>query len=327
MRPLIWLTLILAALYGGYWVMGSRAALNGVEATLAGMKAAGRADYAGVEIHGFPSRFDLTITAPALVSTDGQVRWQAEFLQLLALSYRPNRLIAVWPPAQRLIVGPATIQVASADLRASMTLMPKTGLPLDHAELAGRKVQLATAPGWSLAAERLMLASRRSGGPQSHELALILSALRPGARVKALLDPEGRLPDTLPELRLGAIADLDRPLDRAALTAGPRLTALRAIDGTAAWGDIRLEARGDLTVGADGHAIGRIELTARNWRALLALVTAAGALPPEASESLAGGFAALARAGGDEDRLTLPLVFKDGLASLGPFALGRAPRF
>lgn len=327
MRPLIWLTLFLAALYSGYWVVGSRSALAGVEAALAGMKAAGRADHAGVEIHGFPSRFDLTIIAPALASAGGEVRWQAEFLQLLALSYRPNRLIAVWPPAQRLSVGPATIAIASEDLRASVTLTPNSELPLDHAELAGRGVELATSPGWSLAADRLMLASRRSGGPQSHEIALVLTALRPGPQVKALLDPEGRLPAALPELRLGAIADLDRPLDRRALTAQPRLRALRAIDGSAAWGEIRLDARGGLTVGADGYATGRIELTARNWRGLLALATATGALTPEASQSLANGFAALAKAGGDENLLTLPLVFKDGMASLGPLALGPAPRF
>ena len=71
MRKLIWIVAIFAALYGGYWFVGSRAALTGMEAALDRMKAEGLGTYRAVTLRGFPSRFDITIDKPELVSGTG----------------------------------------------------------------------------------------------------------------------------------------------------------------------------------------------------------------------------------------------------------------
>lgn len=326
MRLLLWLTALFAALYGGYWFMASRAFLAGAETQLARMKAEGTANYSDVSLAGFPSRFDLTITEPRLASRDGAVSWQAAFVQLFALSYRPNRLIAVWPNEQGLTIGGRSLTLTSADLRASVALGASAALPLDHAEIAGDAVSLAGAPGWSATAKRTILASRQSGGPQSHELALVLTGVTLGPALRAALDPAGRHPALLPEIRADAVFDLDRPLDRAAAEIPPRVTAIRMIDMSATWGAMRLTAKGELSAGADGYAAGRIELDATNWRDMLALARDAGLVSADLAGRLENGLAAVAAASGDGEALKLPLIFRDATTWLGPFALGPAPR-
>lgn len=327
MRLLLWLTGLFAALYGGYWVVGSRAVLSGAEAALAQMQAEGTADYGGLSLAGFPSRFDLTVTSPRLISRDGQAEWSAAFVQVLALAYRPNRLIAVWPNDQTLRLGQTNLAVRSADMRASVALEASTALTLDHAELAADELAIGTSPDWTARAERALLASRQAGGPSSHQLALVLTNLSLAPGLRGAIDPAARLPATLPKVSLDAVAAFDQPIDRTAPQTRPRLTGLQAIRISAEWGSMRLDATGDVAFGPDGLAAGEIEVKARDWRQMLVLMTDAGLLDPDQAETLDRGFTALALAGGDMDLLTFPVTFRDGLTYVGPFPMGLAPRF
>ncbi len=328
MRPLLWLTALLAILYSGYWQVGSRAVLSGAEAALIEMKSEGRADYASVELHGFPSRFDLTISDPKLISADGQQSWQTAFVQFFALAYRPNQLIAVWPHDQTLITGNETLTLNSTDLRASVTLKAGLSLPLDHAELEGHAIDLSSDLGWQLLADKLVLASRQAApGGQSHELAMVLTSLAPGNDLRRRIDPEGSLPALADTARANVIADFDRPLDRGLVTDEPRLIALRGLDAAFGWGPVALSAKGDLTLDPGGSPTGRIDTTIRGWRTLLTLLTAAGMLPPDMAQNLENGLGAIATGEGAASQVSLPLLFEGGFVRLGPFPLGPAPRF
>ncbi len=327
MRALLWLTVVLAALYSGYWLVGSRALLSGAETALTQLQAEGRADYTSVALHGFPSRFDLTISDPKLISADGQESWQAAFVQLFALSYRPNQLIAVWPDDQVLTIGGDSLTLHSTDLRASITLRAGLSLPLNHAELEGHGIDIASGLGWQLLAEKLVFATRQAtSDAKSHELALVLTGFAPGNDLRRLIDPEGKLPALADTARATLIADFDRPLDRTFVTAEPRLTALRALDMSFIWGPVSLAAKGDLSVGADGFPTGKVSLTVRGWRDLLGLLVAAGALTPDMAGNLENGLAAIETGKGESSELRLPLLFDGGLMRLGPFLLGPAPR-
>lgn len=327
MRALLWLTAVLAALYSGYWLVGSRALLSGVETALTQMKSEGRADYTSVELHGFPSRFDLTINGPRLISADGQQSWQAAFVQLFALSYRPNHLIAVWPDEQVLTIGGDILTLHSTDLRASVTLGASLSLPLNHAEVEGQGVDIASDLGWQLITEKLVFATRHATpDAKSHELALVLSGLAPGNDLRRLLDPEGKMPALADTARATLIADFDRPLDRNFVTAEPRLTALRALDLSFIWGPVSLTAKGDLSVGVDRFPTGKVSVTVRGWRDLLSLLVTAGALTPDMASTLENGLAAIETGTGQSSELKLPLTFDRGLMRLGPFLLGPAPR-
>ncbi len=326
MRVLLWLTVLAAAVYGGYWFFGSRMVLNSTKAALTEMKAAGRADFAGVALRGFPSRFDLTIDAPRLSSRDGQVGWQAAFVQVFALSYRPNHLIAVWPDTQTLTLGSETLTLASSNLRASASFAAGLTLPLDHAELEGHDLSLSSDFGWSVLADTLILASRqKSEGGQSHELALVLTGLAPGAELRSLIDPMGLHPGKA-EARLDLTAVFDRTINRTLTATTPRLIAARGISAQITWGQTSLEASGDLGADARGFVEGRLDLTARNWRDIYGFLQAFGVIDPDFAPLIENGLAEVAKVSGEAEVLKMPLIFGAGQTSLGPIPLGPAPR-
>jgi hypothetical protein len=328
MRAIIWLTALLAALYGGYWFVGSRAVLMGANEALGGMKAEGLADYSGLDLAGFPSRFDLTISDPKLVSADGQTGWAADFLQIFALSYRPNQIIAVWPPKQSLALGRETLAIETSDMRASVAFTAGLSLPLDHSELEGHDLVVTSDFGWSVLAKKLVFASRQSPkATYAHEVVLVVTDPAPGDKLRRLIDPMGRLPAQAGTLQVDATPVFDRPVDRSAIQTPPRVTAIQDIALQIGWGAMNLDAHGDLTVDGQGYAAGKIQLSARGWREIFALFVDTGAVKPEIAPTIEKVLAELAKTSGEADLLVLPLVFDKGRARLGPIPLGKAPRF
>lgn len=328
MRKLLWLTALAAILYGGYWFIGSRAMLSGVKAALAELKAEGRADVASVDLVGFPSRFDVTLAEPRLISADGQTRWQAPFLQFFALSYRPNHLIAVWPHDQTLTLGPEVLTVQSSDLRANANFTAGLTLPLEVATLEGHGLNVASNFGWSVLAEKLILASRQSdGAATSHELALVIDGLAPGDDLRRLIDPDGKHPAATEEARADLVVDFDRPLDRTLTDRPLHVTAIRSIDAHLKWGAMDIAAAGEILAGPDGFPKGRIEISATNWRDVLELFVDSGAVGREDARTYASGLEAVAKGTGDANVLKLPILFDQGFVWLGPILIGPVPRF
>lgn len=327
MRALFWITGLLATLYAGYWVVGSRAVLNGATEALSELKAEGRADYGAIALKGFPSRFDLTIDTPKLESADGRMTWQAPFIQFLALSYRPHNLIAVWPQDQTVHLDGEQLDLQSDDLRASVTLVPGLDLPLDHSEVEGHGLVLTSDLGWQVLAEKLIVASRQVGADASrHELAIVLTGLAPGNAFRGQIDPARRQPATVQEARLTLTATFDRALDRKALAGPLRILSLEALDLSLIWGKIAASASGDLAIDEMGNPTGQLSLALTNWRDLLILLSDSGVL---SAEQAATAEQALANAAKPDDpaTVTLPLTFRDGVIWMGFIPLAMSPRF
>ncbi len=319
MRILLTLAAVLMMFYCGYWVAGSRLLLTGVEVALNDAKASGQIDYAGVSLRGFPSRFDITVDAPALTSADGQVSWSAPFLQVMALSYRPNHVIAVWPHDQTVGTAGQTIAVTTADMRASATFRATTALPLDHSTLVAKDGTLTSGAGWRAGFTEARFATRAEGTDGTrHELGLSVSDLALSG-----------LPGAVPAMTLhgDAVAGFSAPLDRFAGQAGAALTDLSVKELTLTLGTSRLTAHGDLTVTPSRTPEGRILVSVTDWAGLLDATVAVGLIAPEVAPTWAEGLTRYAKLSGDPKVLKLPLVFRSGLMSLGPFPLGPAPVF
>ena len=328
MRKLLSLTALAAIFYGGYWFVGSRAVLSGVETALADLKAEGIADVASVSLVGFPSRFDVTLSEPRLVSVDGQTSWQAPFVQFFALSYRPNHLIAVWPHAQTITLGPEILTVQSSDLRASANFTAGLSLPLEKATLEGHELNVSSNFGWSVLAEKLILASRQSEqGATSHELALAIEGLALGDDLRKVIDPAGKHPVKADDARADLFVDFDRPVDRTLTERPLHITAIRNIDAHLKWGVMDITAMGEVRVDPEGYPEGRIEISATNWRDILALFVEGGAIERDLAQNYAAGLEAIAKGAGDAGVLKMPILFEDRSVWLGPFLIGPAPRF
>jgi len=323
MRALLLAAASAAALYAGYWFVGSRLVLDATETALDEIRAAGAGDYAHVGLRGFPSRFDITVDEPRLQSADGSVAWAAPFFQTFALSYRPNRIIAVWPDSQTFRLRNEEIALRTSDMRASAAFGFSTAVPLDHMALIATDGDLTSTAGWSATFAKLRFATERAEGQHAHRIGLAVSDLKP--QVDGL--PAAFTgPGVTASLLLDGIVAFDRPIDRHAGRDGLAVRTLSATALDLAWGPVSISGKGDLAVSPDGYPAGRIDLEITGWRELPALLVATGAIAPAVARPLEGMMQGIARSSGDPEVLALPLIFRAGRISLGPVPVGRAPR-
>ena len=320
MKALTIVVAVLAALYGGWWFVGRAAFERGAVAGIEAARARGwEIAYDDLAVAGFPNRFDATLDAPRVTTPGGAVTWSAPFVQAFALSYRPNRLIAVGPREMTVELPAGRIDVTTTDLRASAALTVSTRPALQRATLVATGLETAGA-GLDATLSTAQLAMRRMGGEAEYDVALDLRDLRPGDALRAAIDPYGTLPEAIGAITADVHATLDRPLEAGGT---PRPTALRVSDARLAWGDLRLSLTGALDVGADGVPEGVLTLDATGWQAALRLAGSLGLVAPERLPLLTAGMAGMAE---EDGTVTLELTFEGGEIRLGPIPLGPAPR-
>lgn len=325
MRWLLWTVLIVAAVWSGLWFAGAHTVERTVTEGLA--EAAPALTVEAHSLAGFPNRFDLTLTGLRLSDAGAGLSWQAPFVQILALSYRPWHTILALPPEQRLDWPGGGLTVLAGKLQASLVLRPVAALPLDRLTVVGEGLEFRPDTGPALRLATLHFATRPDAtAANAHEIGLAAAAIAPDADALARLPPDTRLPPVAERLAFDLIARFSAPLDRFAAQSRPVVTALEVRSLSLVWGDIVLAGEGTLTPDADGRAEGRIALRLDQWRKAIDAAVALGALRPEIAPTWAEFARRMAEAGGTPDRLELPLIFTNGRMSLGPIPLGPAPR-
>lgn len=336
MQRVLGLVLVVALAWSGWWAFGAWGARAGFAGWFEARRSAGWvADYADLAVAGYPNRFDVTLTQPRLADPASGWSWEAPFFQVLALSYQPTHVIAVWPNDHLLAAPDAKLRILSAKTQASMVLRPGTALELDRMTLIADTLTLRQQGGAADGEETSMTALRGAierqeadGGAQDARYRLGLSAqdlsLPPGLR--RLIGAADSLPQRLSALRIDMVAGFDRPWDRSAVErARPQPTLIDLTLAEARWGDLDLALAGKVTVDAAGRPEGRMVIKARNWQEMVAMAQSAGALSPRVADQITGVLGMLARASGNPATLDLPLVFANGLMFVGPIPVGAAP--
>jgi len=315
MRILLALAILASLGWGGYWFVGARALDQAVGATLRGNAALSATEH---RVRGFPNRFDLTVTEPRITAPGAT--WQAPFVQIFALSYRPNHLIAVFPNDQGFSLAGIAGTLGTADLRASLVMRPETALPLDRTALVAEQPALDFA-GMVQRADVLRFASRALA-PERHELALEAEVLFLDPALWALVDPSGQFPRRIDALRLQGEVELSAPLDRNLLEgASPQLADLVLTGLSASWEGVDIAITGQVRADPAGRATGDVVVAITGWPALLAQLRASGIeVPP----MLAAGLSAMADPATPE-RVEVPLRLRAGLVQLGAFSLLELP--
>lgn len=325
MRLLVWLTAVLAVVWGGYWFVGSRALERSTEGWFASQAAEGRvAERESVSVQGFPSRFDLTITAPRLADPATGWGWSAPFVQVLTLSYTPWHWVAAFAPEQEIDTPFDRMSLTSNRLQASLSVVPGMALTLDEFRLIGDRLSLSSDMGWLIGADTLRFATRQiATDGREHALGMEILGLAPDAALSAAL-PD--MPAAIERVHLDAGLRFTAPIDRNSGTSNPQIEAVDLKEALLIWGDLAIHGKGKVTADAAGYAEGRIDLRLTNWRRLPPLAVALGAIRPEVQPTWENMMTVLAQQSGNPDVIDLPLVFRNGRMSVGPLPLGPAPR-
>lgn len=334
MRKLLVLLLVLTGLWSGYWYVGSNAIRQGAEDWFAQAATQGlQAENSALSVVGFPNRFDLNLEGLRLRDPASGIGWQAPFLQVFAMTWKPWHIIAALPPEQVVTLPDQEIILTADRLRASFRARPATEVPLAAVIVESGPFTARSTEGWMAGASRAVAsisADEEVQGagdqPNAYVLSLTLSDLAPDPEALDRIAAEAGLPMQIATVRLVATATLTAPLDRFAGQANPQLAGLTLTDSLIAWGDLAVTAQGSIAPDDQGFAAGRIEISVANYQRLVPALVAAGVIKPEIRQTVDNMLAALARETGDPNLIRLPLLLQDGRVSFGPLPLGRAPR-
>ncbi|GHC65973.1 DUF2125 domain-containing protein [Neogemmobacter tilapiae] len=321
MRALTWIVGLAAALWSAWWFGGSYVLDKSARDWLAENP---QVQYSRLNVQGFPNRFDVQLGEPRY--TVPGLEWQAEWLSIYALSYKPWHVIAALPPEQQLTVDGDTLALASEGLMASVVVAPNMAVPLERVTLVGENLALSDATaGWVMKLAGADFAiDKQENVPNSYRIGLRLTDFAPDPGLMRVLEGQGTaLPPVIGLLHLDSTVGLDRELSRL-MKGTPQLESLQLDGLTLEWGELRFLAKGALTV-TDGMPQGQIDLQLRNWQLLPDTLKASGLVASATADNIARALEAYAAQSPDPTVIDMAFVIKDGQMSLGPFPLGPAP--
>lgn len=322
---------VVAVAWVGWWLIGARAQEEALEGWLAGRADAGwQADYATLDVTGFPDRFDRRVED--LVLTNPEQGWslRAPWIASSSATFGINAFTVTVAPSFSFAVPGERIAVETAANRLELVVAPLPSMPLDRTQITIADLALGTEE-WDAgaAAFEASVAERDPGsGPENtYDFALRAEDVVLPRPLLRFLDPTGGLEPRLERIELEGQAALDHTLDRDFVEAG-ELSARTVVLRRAVfrWGEMSLAARGRIDADDAGLAEGEVALTLENWRRMLRLAEESGAIRRELARGIEGALGLASLFGSDKDALDVTLAFEDGRIWLGPVPVGDAPR-
>ncbi|MEX0969109.1 MAG: DUF2125 domain-containing protein [Paracoccaceae bacterium] len=323
MRKLLFLVILAASLWGGYWFIGASAKNIALTEWFKAQNTRGwTAQYDTLAVRGFPNRFDTTITDYLLENPYGRWGLQGEALEIAALSYKPNHAIISFQGQQTLSTPQMVVRLNARQLRASMVVEPSIDLTLERLRLEAANMEMRSGTGWQGAFDFAYLAFENvETRPLDYRFGLSLSAFNHGIRWQGT-PPD--LPRLIQSIAVDSITTYDAPWDRLSFeTRPPRARHISLQSFALQWGDLGITAQGEVDILADGTLDGEISLRIENVRLFIAALRAGGVLEPNLT---GGAIAGLTRLAARRNSLTLPLRFTNRRTRLGPIDLGPAPQ-
>ncbi len=315
MRVLLWVTCGLAALWAGYWVVGSRAALSGAKVWLDGSGA----QYQDVSIAGFPNRFDITVTEIAANDSASGLGWQAPFVQVFAMGWKPWHLIAALPSSQSITTPDQQVTIESARLVASLLLVPGPDLAVSETVIEGDELTVRSSMDWRVAATKAVVSTRATGQKNSHRFGVALTGITPVFGVQ----PQG-LPAVIDAVRVDAVVQFSAAIDRHAGQTKPQVIWVDLAEARMDWGNLGLIASGQIAPDAAGFVSGVVEVQVTGWQVLPGALREMGLIAPEFEPKLMQGLAFMS---GGKDSVSVTVKARGGQMFLGPLPIGPAPYF
>ena len=305
---LIAVIVICAIGWSVYWVIGGRIMHERVERWLDFPADSGwSVAYDGVALAGYPNRFDSTVTGFELRHKDSEAAWRINPLRLFALSYQPQKFIAVWPAEQTIILPRGgLVDVFTDDMRASMSFGVDA---LPYEAVMSIKGALLATPMGAVPIEDALLAMRAvdsgdgEGSGADYDVDM---------RVDGLYLPVQDEPSRIDgHIRARVVMDEAR---------------VDIMSSDVRMQGVVLQATGSLGADTDGYLIGDLSVAVQNYTELPALLAVYGVIKPTMAAAVGKTLSFISALALDKSRVSVPLRFDGGKMYLGPLPIGEAPR-
>jgi hypothetical protein len=327
MKRLLFVIVLLACIWAGFWLSASTGLKSAFETWFEDRRAQGWvAEYSDLSVRGFPNRVDTHFSDLQLADPRTGWAWEAPFFQLLALSYKPNHVIAVWPNEQLLATPTQKFDITSNSLQASVVLDAGTRLPLNRANLVAETLTLQDRDGQATTMTALRAAIQHDAeAPQTYRFAIETDDFAPPMSFRGLIGAES-LPRAFSALRAQVSVSFDAPWDLDAIESRrPQPTHVDLSLAEARWGNLEIWLAGAADVDASGALSGKFTIKLRNWRDILRMAVRSGQIPQGLGDQMEKGLGLLSQLAGNPNTLDVPLDIRRGVAFLGPIPVGQVP--
>jgi hypothetical protein len=328
MRKLIWLIVVVALLWCGWWMLAMFGMERGIASWFEDQRNAGlRAEVGAVTQAGFPFALKNRL--------DGVVIGDPKTGSGVALPHIDVSAAAYWPGFMRISVSEAPIQLLNPDGdltlemkdgAADLRLRPGPALVLESMQADAASWKLSGAGGTVLSAQSAQMAMVQAQVPEAYQITLTSAALTPGGVIRTALQLPANWPLAFETFDAEMEVAFDRVWDRHAAAARPQPRAIKLEKAQAIWGALRFESTADLQIDASGVPNGTASLQAQNWREVLALAASSGAVAQGAMVQAETVLGMLGKMSGDPADLDITLTFEGGQMRMGFIPLGPAPR-
>lgn len=328
MRKLVVIAVVLAGLWAGYWFIGAKGVETAFNSWIDDRRSDGWVSQAqDISTQGFPNRFDTIFKGLELADPETGLAWRADEFQILALSYKPNHVIAVWPGKQVLSSPEQNITFQADEFKGSLVFDAHPDLPLDRSSIVIQNLSMQSSAGWTSGLKRGQIATRKSSvAPNRYDIHFEASDLLPASSfIQGFADGE-LLPPVFENALLKVSVDFTGPWDRHAIEdARPQITRIDVQELDAKWGELGLKAVGTVDVDDRGIPKGEVAIKAKNWRKMVQIAEASGTLAPELVSTVTGALQFVAGLSGNSESLDVTLRLSGGAVFLGPIPIGSAP--
>ncbi len=329
MRGLIRAVIFIGVIWSAYWLIAGIGLRNAITTWFNQQQELGwQADFSDVATAGYATHHVTRLANPALADPVNGTAWSADWIEFQSPAIWPGRqLLRFADTPQRLSYYDQTATIQAKNLQAELHLQPGVALVLEKMSL--------TADPWSITEDADALAGGETLGlimeqteiPEAYNISARIDGFAPGDDLRDLMRSATTLPQSFETLELDMTTTFDRAWDRSALEQSrPQPVQIDLHLAEMEWGALRLFAAGELAVDSQGIPTGEIAIKAENWRDMIAMANAAGALPDQAVNPVTRALNFMAGLGGNPNALDMQLNFRDGFVALGPLPLGPAPR-
>lgn len=329
MRRLIRVFVFIALAWSAYWFVAGYGLRNALTGWFDRQQELGwQAEFSDVSTAGYPFQHITRLNNPALADPVNGTAWSADWVEFQSPAIWPGRqMLRFASTPQRLSYFDQTTTVQAEALQAELQLQPGVALVLEKMALTSKRWLLTTEGDPQAGGQSLSLVMEQSGAPESYGITAKIDGFTPGDDLRRLMRSASTLPQSFETLEMDMFVTFDKPWDRTALEQRrPQPVAIDLRLAEMKWGELRLFATGELEVDEQGIPTGEIAMKAENWRDMIAMANAAGALPDRAVDPVTRALGFMAGLGGNPNALDLQLNFRDGFVALGPLPLGPAPR-